>query len=205
MESNKDVQLVTLSALQHYAFCPRQCALIHIEQVWADNYLTATGHVLHKRVDEGLPETRMGVRFERAIAVKSNSLGLVGKLDLVELAITTGQLTPVEYKKGTHKEEDEIQLCAQALCLEEMRNQHITRGYIWYWKTRRRVEIDFDEVLRVKTKGVIEQVRSMLTSKKLPRARYQQKCEACSLIDLCQPKLLCNDRSASYVEQLFKE
>ena len=119
---NQDMRLIPLSALQHYAFCPRQCALIHNEQAWAENYLTAQGKALHERVDSGEPETRKGVRFERTVHVSAEKLGISGVLDLVEVETKTGRLKPVEYKRGKPKPDpmDEIQLCAQGLRLEEM-------------------------------------------------------------------------------------
>ena len=138
---NRDTRLIPLSALQHYAFCPRQCALIHNEQAWAENYLTAQGKALHERVDSGEPETRKGVRFERTVHVSAEKLGISGVLDLVEVDTKTGRLKPVEYKRGKPKPDpmDEIQLCAQGLCLEEMTGQTVSEGALWYMQTRHRV------------------------------------------------------------------
>lgn len=118
---DSDKRLILLSALQHYAFCPRQCALIHNEQAWAENYLTAQGKLLHERVDGGEPETRQGTRFERSVRVLSNTLGISGVLDMVEVS-KNGDMHPVEYKHGKPKptDMDKIQLCSQAMCLEEM-------------------------------------------------------------------------------------
>lgn len=201
-----DHRLIPLSALQHFAFCPRQCALIHNEQAWADNFLTATGNRLHKRVDSGEPETRNGVRFERAVMVSAEKLGLTGKLDLIEKELATGQLTPVEYKKGKAKPGnwDKVQLCAQGLCLEEMMNTAVPSGYLWYWETRSRQEVPFDDALREQTLDVIEQVRALFSANTLPRPVYEKRCKACSLIDLCNPKLLAKDTSEKYMRQLFK-
>ena len=128
------MQTIPLAALQHYAFCPRQCALIHNEQAWAENYLTAQGRSLHERVDSGEPETRKGVRFERSVHVSAQQLGISGIIDMVEHDLASGRLKPVEYKRGKPKPEpfDEIQLCAQALCLEEMTGQTIAEGALWY-------------------------------------------------------------------------
>lgn len=124
------MRLIPLSALQHYAFCPRQCALIHNEQTWAENYLTAQGKALHERVDSGEPEMRKGVRFDRTVHVSAEKLGISGVLDLVEVDTKTGRLKPVEYKRGKPKPDpmDEIQLCAQGLCLEEMTGQTVSEG-----------------------------------------------------------------------------
>ena len=137
-KENQDARLIPLSALQHYAFCPRQCALIHNEQAWAENYLTAQGKALHERVDSGEPETRKGVRFERTVHVSAEKLGISGVLDLVEVDTKTGRLKPVEYKRGKPKPDpmDEIQLCAQGLCLEEMTGQTVSEGALWYMQTR---------------------------------------------------------------------
>lgn len=155
---------IPLSALQHYAFCPRQCALIHNEQVWAENFLTAQGRALHERVDSGEPETRKGVRFERSVHVSAEKLGVHGVLDMVERDTKTGYLKPVEYKRGKPKPEpfDEIQLCAQALCLEEMTGQTIAEGALWYGQTRHRVPVVFSDSLRAQTLAVISQVRELL-------------------------------------------
>lgn len=135
-----DHRKVPLSALQHYAYCPRQCALIHNEQVWAENSFTAEGQLLHQRVDSGVPETRKGIRYERGVMVSAEQLGLTGKLDMVEIDLDTGNQKPVEYKRGKPKVEDwdRIQLCAQALCLEEMRAIRVQEGAIWYWEVRHR-------------------------------------------------------------------
>lgn len=197
--------LIPLSALQHYAFCPRQCALIHIERVWADNWLTAQGNKLHKRVDSGEPEVRNGVRMERAVMVSAEQLGLTGKLDLVEKDMQTGALTPVEYKRGKAKPGnwDKVQLCAQALCLEEMTGQHIDEGYLWYWETRRREPVEFDQSLRSQTLAVINEVKALFSQRTLPKPVYEKRCNACSLYDQCEPKLVENDNSAVYVKALF--
>ena len=203
----RDLPTVPLSALQHYAFCPRQCALIHNEQAWAENYLTAQGRSLHERVDSGEPETRKGVRFERSVHVSAQQLGISGIVDMVEHDIQTGRLKPVEYKRGKPKPEpfDEIQLCAQALCLEEMTGQTIAEGALWYMQTRHRVPVLFSDGLRAQTLAVIAQVRKLLASGQTPPPVYGKHCKACSLVEICQPKLLERDRSAGYVEKLFNE
>ena len=159
-KENQDTRLIPLSALQHYAFCPRQCALIHNEQAWAENYLTAQGKALHERVDSGEPETRKGVRFERTVHVSAEKLGISGVLDLVEVETKTGRLKPVEYKRGKPKPDpmDEIQLCAQGLCLEEMTGQTVSEGALWYMQTRHRVSVVFSDDLRT------------------PNTRYHRRC-----------------------------
>jgi len=201
-----DQRLIPLSALQHYVFCPRQCALIHNEQVWAENFLTAQGQLLHQRVDGGEPETRKGILYERSVSVAVSKLGLTGKLDLVERELTTGNVVPVEYKRGKPKIEDcdRIQLCAQGLCLEEMMDRTVSHGALWYWQTRHREVIQFDQPLRQKTLQVISEVRSLFDDGKTPRAKFDKKCKACSLLDICNPQIISNDKTRAYVETLFK-
>ena len=203
---NQDMRLIPLSALQHYAFCPRQCALIHNEQAWAENYLTAQGKALHERVDSGEPETRRGVRFERTVHVSEEKLGISGVLDLVEVEMKTGRLKPVEYKRGKPKPDpmDEIQLCAQGLCLEEMTEQTVSEGALWYMQTRHRVPVVFSDDLRTQTLATIAAVRELLNGGQTPPPDYGKRCKACSLVDVCQPKLLGKrDKSKNYIEELF--
>jgi len=170
---------IPLSALQHYAFCPRQCALIHNEQAWAENYLTAQGKALHERVDSGELETRKGVRFERTVHVSAEKLGISGVLDLVEVETKTGRLKPVEYKRGKPKPDpmDEIQLCAQGLCLEEMTGQTVSEGALWYMQTRHRVPVVFSDDLRAQTRHHRRRAR---TSKQRPNpaARLRQTLQS---------------------------
>ena len=198
---------ITLSALQHYSFCPRQCALIHNEQAWAENFLTAQGRALHERVDGGEPETRKGVRFERSVHVSAEKLGISGVLDMVEHELATGRLKPVEYKRGKPKVGlwDKIQLCAQALCLEEMTGKTVEEGALWYQQTRHREPVVFSGSLRQETLAVIEQVRSLLESGVTPPPVYGKHCKACSLVEICQPQLMGKDRSVGYVVGLFGE
>ncbi|MBD3806584.1 CRISPR-associated protein Cas4 [Sulfuricurvum sp.] len=202
-----DTRLIPLSALQHYAFCPRQCAFIHNEQAWSENWLTAQGQQLHQRVDHGLPESRKGIRYERGVEVSAPSLGLTGKLDLVEVELSTGACFPVEYKRGKPKQDpiDEIQLCAQALCLEEMLGINVSHGAIWYWQTRHRHQVEITPVLRQETQAIIDATRILLNSGITPKARYEKKCGACSLYELCNPKLTFNDKSRAYVRSIYEE
>lgn len=197
--------VIPLSALQHYAFCPRQCALIHNEQAWAENYLTAQGKLLHERVDGGEPETRQGTRFERSVHVLSDTLGLSGVLDMVEVS-KNGDMRPVEYKHGKPKptDIDKIQLCSQAMCLEEMTGRTVASGSLWYGKTRHRLVVVFDEELRAKTLATIDSVRTMLQSGQTPLPIYDKRCKACSLVDICEPKVFGKDKSVAYVAGLFE-
>ena len=203
---SQDMRLIPLSALQHYTFCPRQCALIHNEQAWAENYLTAQGKALHERVDSGEPETRKGVCFERTVHVSAEKLGISGVLDLVEVDTKTGRLKPVEYKRGKPKPDpmDEIQLCAQGLWLEEMTGKIGSEGALWYMQTRHRVPGVFSDDLRTQTLATIAAVRELLNGGQTPPPDYGKRCKACSLVDVCQPKLLGKrDKSKNYIEELF--
>lgn len=192
--------LIPISALQHFAFCERQCALIHIEQVWAENRLTAEGRVMHERVHEAGSETRPEVRTARGLRLRSLRLGLTGVADLVELRPDPGgvpvpglrgtwRLTPVEYKRGRPKPDrcDEIQLCAQAVCLEEMLGATIPDGAIFYGQPRRRSEVPLDAALRAELVQAVARVHQLIVSGRTPPAVFAPKCRACSLLDLCQP------------------
>ena len=204
-----DAQTIMLSALQHYAYCPRQFALIHIEQVWAENFYTAHGNLLHERVDSCEPEQRGNVRYERGVAVKSQQLALTGKLDLLEIeGKPATKYFPVEYKRGKPKKEDwdKIQLCAQALCLEEMREINIEEGALWYWQVRKREPVLFDDALRGVTLAAIEGAHEILKSGKTPMPTDNKKrCKACSLVDLCEPEAFRRDHSRAYIAGLFTE
>ncbi len=190
-----DIEFIPISALQHYLYCPRQCALIHVEQLWAESRHTAEGRVLHERVDKPQGERRRGVRTVTAMPLAHAGLGLTGIADVVEFHQgADGEIAfPVEYKRGRPKAHraDEVQLCAQGLCLEAMLNQSIAEGALFYGETRRRMAVPFDAELRQLTHDTITATRALLTSDKTPKAPYSAKlCDACSLVDLCQPKLL---------------
>lgn len=187
--------LIPLSALQHYLYCPRQCALIHVEQVWAENRHTAEGRLLHDRADQPLTEQRHGVRTATAMPLINKNLGMAGIADVVEFrqAELGEQIYPVEYKRGRPKKHraDEVQLCAQGMCLEEMFGQQVAEGALFYGKTRRRKVVCFDDELRVLTTEIVQATRAMIEEGRTPRAEYQpSRCDACSLIELCQPRLL---------------
>lgn len=182
-----------LSALQHYLFCPRQCALIHVEAQWAENRFTAEGHLLHDRVDQGGKTTRDGVRTVRSVPLRCRRLGLTGIADVVELHGANQQPYPVEYKRGKLKAHraDEVQLCAQALCLEEMFGGEVPEGALFYGEIRRRTVVPFDTELRTLTECIAKAARAMIRSGTTPPPDYvPRKCTQCSLIDLCQPRRL---------------
>ena len=183
--------LIPLSALQHYLYCPRQCALIHVEQQWAENRQTAEGRLLHQRADQPQSEQRHGVRTVTAMPLASHELGISGIADVVEFR--GEQPYPVEYKRGRPKAHraDEVQLCAQALCLESMLDRPVPEGALFYGATRRRKVIAFDTALRRLTLETITATRNLLHGQHTPSAQYQSKrCDVCSLMGLCQPRLL---------------
>jgi CRISPR-associated exonuclease Cas4 len=204
-----DELTIAISALQHVAYCPRQFALIHVEQAWEENYFTAQGKILHERVDAAEPEQRGNVRFERAVSVYSAKLGLKGKLDLLEImGKTDKQYFPVEYKRGKAKVEDwdRIQLCAQAMCIEEMRSVSIAEGAMWYWQERKRERVQIDADLRAVTLAAVQQAREILTTHQTPMPTLvKSRCKACSLKDICAPDALRKDQSAKYVAAMFNE
>lgn len=218
------MDLLPISALQHLLYCERQCALIHLEQVWAENQFTVEGNVMHEKAHDGPDETKAGVRIVRGLAVKSEALGLSGQCDVVEFHGGTGiqpaatltppcfeRILPIEYKRGKPKAHraDEVQLCAQAMCLEEMlRNRaipgppqdetgqecpsyHIPEGRLFYGQTRRRLDVIFDEELRALTTDTAQRLHGMISSRCTPPAVYEtRKCEACSLKELCMPQAM---------------
>lgn len=221
-------ELLPLSALQHLAFCERQWGLIHLEGIWDENRLTAEGRHLHSRVDSPEAEVRTGVRTSRGLRLRSLCLGLSGKADVVEFhrideAGTNAEAlcqyekppgmkidcvpgfwrpVPVEYKRGRPKKDrsDEVQLCAQALCLEEMMEVDIPYGALFYWSTRRRYEVTFDMDLRRKTEALSARLHELVRSGRTPAGRYSGKCRKCSLLNLCMPKAVgCGRRVSRYI------
>jgi CRISPR-associated exonuclease Cas4 len=182
---------LALSALQHLLYCERQCGLIHIEQLWAENRFTALGQQVHKVAHDGPDETRPGVRITRGLRVASERLGIAGQCDVVEFH-SDGRILPIEYKRGKPKQHraDEVQLCAQGLCLEEMLGVDIPEGRLFYNGTRRRMDVPFDDDLRVITFAAVNRLRGLIESRVTPEATYESdRCDACSLIDLCLPRV----------------
>jgi len=207
--SYSEDDLLPLSALQHMAFCPRQCALIHLEQQWVENRFTAEGRVMHEKTDTPEVECRPGIRIVRAMGVKSLTYGLTGKCDVVEYhddGVGGVRVMPVEYKRGKAKPDhrDEVQLCGQALCLEDLHDTSIPFGALYYGKNRRRKEIQFDESLRATTLNLLKELRAMMQSRKTPPAIYEsQKCDSCSLFEICRPKDL-NKSASRYVSSMIR-
>lgn len=178
-----------ISALQHWLFCPRQCALIHVERLWEENRLTAEGRVLHERADGGRADHRDGVRVLRSVHVSSARLGIHGVADVVEMHGTRPY--PIEYKRGRPKAHraDEVQLCAQAFCLEEMTGQPIPEGALFYGRNRRRKRVALDDDLRDLTSRIAQDARAAMDAGSVPSAVYDPAhCNACSLADLCRPE-----------------
>lgn len=198
-------ELLMISALQHLLFCPRQCALIHIEQQWTENRYTAEGRIMHERVDEVGRESRGRIRTVFGLPLRSLRLGLSGRADAVEYhrqgddsALTPfWQPFPVEYKRGKPKKNDSdlVQLCAQAMCLEEMLACPVPEGAMYYGKPRRRMAVIFDDTLRKETTDAVRQLHELIESGRTPQARYEKKCDSCSLLSLCMPKVTGAHRS----------
>ena len=193
--SARDDDLVSLSALQHWCYCPRQCALIHIEQAFAENVFTLRGQAVHSRVDQPGVEVRAGLRIERALPVWSERLGLIGKADIVEFELD-GTPYPVEYKHGSRRKTgsiaacDELQLAAQALCLEEMTGRAVTEGALFYASSKRRRIVPIGPELRAQVEQAVVAVRALLSAGMLPAPVNDERCRACSLIELCLPEAL---------------
>ncbi|MGN0854944.1 MAG: CRISPR-associated protein Cas4 [Kiritimatiellia bacterium] len=187
-----DDELVMISALQHYCFCPRQCALIHVEEAWRENYLTAAGRLLHERVDRRGSETRGDIKTVAALRLVSRRLGVTGIADMVELHRADGvwRAYPVEYKHGRPKAHraDEVQLCAQAMALEEMRGEEIVEGALFYGAVRRRMVVRFDRELRRLTEATARAVHELIDKGEIPPAVYSPACEACSVYEVCRPR-----------------
>lgn len=183
-----DEQWIAISALNHYCYCPQRCFYIHVEQVFRENAYTIQGQINHQKVDSEEEEVRDGVTIYRSIPLYSKQYGLSGKSDVVEWSEQT--ITPIEYKSGKKRrwQNDEVQLCAQALCIEEMEGVEVTSGQLFYQKSRRRKDVAFDRKLRQKTIHTIQQVREMKSTQKSPGAFYSKRCEGCSLQPLCLPK-----------------
>ena len=207
-----DDDLLMLSGIQHFAFCERQWALIHVEQQWAENVKTTEGNHLHERVDDPLESDKRGkVITYRAFPLISRQLGLTGRADVVELTFTLeggvpiegyeGRwiLHPVEYKRGKQKpdDRDEVQVCAQAICLEEMFNIEITDGSLFYGETRRRVHVDFTPELRQTVFDLARRMHELFDHGITPLSVYKSHCKSCSLVDICLPQNLSGRIKAS--------
>jgi CRISPR-associated exonuclease Cas4 len=208
--------LLPLSGIQHFLFCRRQWALIHVERQWQENALTAEGKILHNRVDDPFfTEKRKGVIVTRSVPVASYVLGLAGVCDVVEFTQSEQGVhlpghegvflpVPIEYKRGKQKQEhsDEAQLCAQAICLEEMLAVTIPTGYLYYGQTRRRVAVEFTKALRDLVRAMSEEMHAYFGRGYTPKVKPFKGCHSCSLVDLCLPNLQGKTMAASvYIRQ----
>ena len=188
-----DEEPIPLSAVQHAVYCLRQAALIHLERLWDENRFTAEGDVLHAVADKGGSRRGRGVRRVLSLPLGSVRLNLTGIADLVEFQPVSGggeRAFPVEYKRGKPKlhRADEVQLCAQALCLEEMTEQPVPEGALFYAQTRRRVIVPFDADLRALTEATVADLARLLATRVTPPpTAHRSRCRACSLLDLCRP------------------
>jgi CRISPR-associated exonuclease Cas4 len=184
-------EMVPLSALNHYLFCPRRAALIHVEGIFEDNQHTLRGNIVHEHADLPGYEVAKGVTLLRALPVFSERLGLSGKCDIVEQH-PGGSLFPVEFKLGKRRqfENDDVQLCAQTICLEEMFHLKIPCGAIFHAQSKRRREVEFSADLRLRTEQAVAELHSLLKAESIPAARYiEDRCEECSLFNICLPRV----------------
>jgi CRISPR-associated exonuclease Cas4 len=208
--------LLPLSGLQHLLFCERQCALIHVEQIWMENRLTAEGRIMHERVHEADKVSRGDVRVEYAMPLRSLKLGLIAKADVVEFHRSPDPDEkgvrwlpfPVEYKRGKPKKDnsDKVQLCAQAMCIEEMLNVEIPEGAIFYGKTRRRQDVVFDEELRKITDETARRFHELVEKGQTPKPVFMKRCDSCSVYEICLPKTVEKGRSINdYLNDSVRE
>lgn len=203
-DGSNDIEPVMISALEHYSYCPRQCALIHIEQTFDENIYTLKGNMSHERVDLAISRNEDTIRVERGLPLWSRQLGLTGRADVVEFHENVPY--PVEYKLGKRRDwmYEAIQVCAQALCLEEMLGIAVPQGAIYYCSSRVRREVTFDATLRETVVQVAAATRILLRSSTMPPAVNDQRCDKCSLIESCLPNIIAKPgRWQSYHSLLF--
>lgn len=213
-------ELLPLSGIQHFLFCRRQWALIHIEQQWQDNALTAEGRIMHQRADDPFfTETRNGVITARSVPIASYRLGLVGVCDVVEFTLSPEGVrlpgrdglyspAPIEYKRGKPKRDpcDEAQLCAQAMCLEEMLATNIARGYLYYGQTHHRIEVELTVELRTLVQNMADEMHNYFSRGYTPKVKPSKACRSCSLAEVCLPGLEEKVVAASkYIQQQIEQ
>ncbi|MBR3314907.1 MAG: CRISPR-associated protein Cas4 [Atopobiaceae bacterium] len=213
-----DDDFLALSGIQHFSFCRRQWALIHIERIWSDNLLTVQGEMMHERAhDEGLRERRGDVLVVRGLTVRSAQMGVWGKCDVVEFhQDPTGhplngedglwKALPVEYKHGKTKvnDADRLQLCAQAMCLEEMLASHIDYGCLYYGSTHSRERIDFSEQMRSDVRSLFSEMHQLFARHHVPQVKQFPACRSCSLFENCIPKAS-NRNVDAYINRYVKD
>lgn len=207
-----DEELLSLSGIQHFAFCERQWALIHVEQSWAENLQTVEGELLHEQVDDPyFTENRNCTKIVRSVPMVSRWLGLYGIADLLEYEDRPGtkeiRITLVEYKRGKPKvdDRDEVQLCAQAMCLEEMLGINLEYGYFYYGQTRHRYRVDFSKELRTRVSTLAWRMHKLFEQGVTPKAVKSKKCGNCSLVELCVPRLAKRPKVRAYLSRFLKE
>ena len=217
--TNKEDEYLLISGIQHFIFCRRQWALIHIEQSWDENFFTIDGQIKHGRVDSGeIFESKGNTRIIRSMPIISHQLRVQGKCDVVELIPDASgyyfskynekyKVYPIEYKRGKPKidESDIMQLLTQAMCLEEMLGLKIKEGACFYFETRRRESVDFTQELRNKLKNIIAEMNNYYDRRYTPRVKKTRKCRSCSLSDLCLPELGGTITVAQYMEERLRE
>ncbi len=208
-----------ISGIQHYMFCRRQWALIHIEQQWAENWRTADGRIMHENVhNESFNEKRGDIITVRAMAVSSPRLGITGECDAVQFISDPNgieifgregrfSVVPVEYKRGSPKENDcdVLQLAAQAMCLEDMLCCEIPVGYMYYGETRHRLKVEINSCLRQKTEEVIADMHKLYSQQYTPKVRRTKSCNACSLKDICLPVINGDKTASQYIKDNLSE
>lgn len=219
MKDYREDDFLMLSGIQHYAFCPRQWALIHIEQQWEENYFTVMGSIMHENAhDKDFTQKRNHVVITRGMPVFSRIMGVRGDCDVVEfhqnkdgipLKNYSGiyQPIPVEYKRGKPKEHDAdvLQLCAQAMCLEEMLVCTVPKGFLYYGETKRRIEVLFEEELRKKVTDTFEKMHQMMARSYTPKGKITKACKSCSLAEQCLPNLNKKSSVNDYIQRNLEE
>lgn len=204
---DEEQELIPVSALNQYIYCPRRCALIHIEQLWAENLFTVEGKIMHEKVDTANRESRGNVRIEFGTPLRSLKLGLIGRADVVEFHKQGNKWIPfpVEYKRGKPKldSSDKVQLCAQAMCFEEMMGAEIPEGALFYGLTRHRYDVKFDVALRKETEETAKRLHELIESGITPKAEYSARCEKCSLVEQCLPRV--SRKASSYLAKIVEE
>ena len=215
----KEEDFLLISGIQHFVFCRRQWALIHVEQQWEENYFTVDGEIKHERTNNpNIHEKRRDTITVRAMPVNSHVLGITGKCDVVEfkkdeMGIYIPQyndkftVTPIEYKRGKPKEDnsDILQLLAEAYCLEEMLAAQIDKGYLFYFETRRKEEVIFTDELRKQLTDMIEEMHSYMNRGYTPKVRISKKCKSCSLKNICLPELNKSELVKEYIQGRIME
>ncbi len=200
-----DDDIVLVSAVEHYSYCPRQCMLIHVEQVFDENVFTLRGSQAHERVDVPDVGTEEGVRVERAMPIWSERMGLQGRADVVEFP-PGGAPVPVEYKSGPRRQHahDDLQLCAQAMCLEEMLEVAVPRGAVFHIATKRRRLVEFTAEMRREVERAVVEIRGLMRAGVTPPPANDARCPNCSLINACVPDVLARARLARLADELYR-